>query len=519
MKRYDYLVIGAGSAGAAFAARKVEKHHSVALLEAGPNYTTAQMPTVWRSPNPLRGLQHPESFEDLVWEDVVSTRTDAQAPSLYWRGRGVGGSSAVNGQIAIRPPLEEFDSWVAEGCKDWGPAEVLPYFNKLESDNDYGDHDYHGADGPVPIFREQKKHWGSVDRALYDSARALGFPEADDINAPGATGVSRYPINSRDYERVSTNDAYLEPLRQNSKLNIYGDCTVDRIIFDGQRAIGVECFILGEHTKLFAENIVVSAGVIHSPAILMRSGIGPAATLANLSIECRSDLPVGESMQDHPLISLGLALKPECSISSPDDRHTNVAARYTSSTPARTFNDMFLIAMNQNIVSMNIADTSIGAGGIGVWVNQCFSRGNVMMRSADPFEQPYIRQNMLGDPRDRAKMRDGIRILGDIATSSHVRDICAYSPETVNKELFAALDDDDAALDTFMMNFASDTQHGTSTCRMGDPSSPTSVVDSDGHVLGVEGLRVVDASIFPSVSLANTNLTAIMVGEFMADRP
>src|SRR5699024_728685 len=138
---------------------------------------------------------------------------------------------------------------------------------------------------------------------------------------------------------------------------------------------------------------------------------------------------------------------------------------------------------------------------------------------ADPFEQPYIRQNMLGDPRDRAKMRDGIRILGDIATSSHVRDICAYSPETVNTELFAALDDDDAALDTFMMNFASDTQHGTSTCRMGDPSSPTSVVDSDGHVLGVEGLRVVDASIFPSVSLANTNLTAIMVGEFMADRP
>lgn len=141
-----------------------------------------------------------------------------------------------------------------------------------------------------------------------------------------------------------------------------------------------------------------------------------------------------------------------------------------------------------------------------------------MVRSANPNEQPYIRQNMLGDVRDRVKMREGIRFLAEIAETNFVNDICAYSPSEVNPELFAAVELGDDALDTFMLKFASDTQHGTSTCRMGDPSSATSVVDSDGFVLGVNGLRVIDASIFPSVSLSNTNLTAIMVGEYMADR-
>lgn len=515
---YDYVVVGAGSSGSAFAARKVEKGNSVVLLEAGPDYRSAEMPSVWRSPNPLRGLQNPESFANLVWKDLNSSRTDVQAPSLYWRGRGVGGSSAINGQIAIRPPLEEFDGWVSNGCKSWGPDDVLPYFNRLETDSDYGDEYYHGSTGPIPIFREDPDNWGAVDRAFHGAVRSLGVPEVADVNSPGATGVSRYPINSREYKRVSTNDAYLEPLREDPRLTIYGECTVDRVLFDGDRATGVTCIIDGERVDFHAENIVLAAGVIHSPTILMRSGVGPASSLEYLSVPCRADLPVGEGMQDHPLIGMGLALKSECAIPNADARHTNVAARYTSSTDDAQFNDMFLIAMNQNIVAMNIADTNVGAGGIGVWVNQCFSRGNVMVRSANPNEQPYIRQNMLGDVRDRVKMREGIRFLAEIAETNFVNDICAYSPSEVNPELFAAVELGDDALDTFMLKFASDTQHGTSTCRMGDPSSATSVVDSDGFVLGVNGLRVIDASIFPSVSLSNTNLTAIMVGEYMADR-
>lgn len=517
-KSYDYVVVGAGSSGSAFAARMVEKGHRVALLEAGPDYSSAEMPEVWRSPNPLKGLQNPESFADLVWEDLYSSRTDVQAPGLYWRGRGVGGSSAVNGQIAIRPPLEEFDSWVSAGCKGWGPDAVLPYFNKLERDIEYGSEYFHGSSGPIPIFREDPANWGSVDRALYDAVRGLGMSESEDINAPGATGVSRYPINSNEYRRVSTNDAYLEPLRDNPRLAIYGHCTVDRVLFDGDSAIGVSCLVRGERRDIFAENVVLAAGVIHSPAILIRSGIGPASALENIEIDCRASLPVGESMQDHPLISLGLALKPEHAIPTADARHTNVAARYTSATEDAQFNDMFLIAMNQNIVAMNIADTKIGAGGIGVWVNQCFSRGNVMVRSADPDEQPFVRQNMLGDARDRAKMREGLRFIAEIAETADVADICAYSPAEINPELFAAVEGGDEALDKFMLKHASDTQHGTSTCRMGDSAAATTVVDSDGCVLGVNALRVIDASIFPAVSLANTNLTAIMVGEYMADR-
>lgn len=518
-KEWDYIVVGAGSSGAAFAARLVEQGYAVALLEAGPDYRSAKMPEVWRSPNPLRGLQNPESFEDLVWTDLHSTRTDAQEPKLYWRGRGVGGSSAVNGQIAIRPPLEEFQMWLAEGCKGWGPDDVLPYFNKLESDEEYGDREYHGSDGPVPVFRAKPDDWGAVDRALANSARALGFPWEDDVNAPGATGVSRYPINSRNSLRVSTNDAYLEPLRADPRLTIIGDSLVDKILFSGSKAIGVRAVIGGEETDLFAGEIVLSAGVVHSPAILIRSGIGPAAQLSHLGLDCRVNLPVGESMQDHPLISMGLALKQEYAIPNPDARHTNVAVRYTSNVPAAEFNDMMMIAMNQNIVAMNIADTTIGAGGIGVWVNHAHSRGNVFVNSLDPNRQPFVRQNMLSDERDRARMREGLRYLQEISECSAVKEICAYRPDQINPEMFDALrsgSDDD--LDRFMLKFASDTQHGTSTCRMGDPNSPTTVVDSDGLVLGIESLRVVDASIFPFVSLANTNFTAIMVGEYMSDR-
>lgn len=513
---WDIIVVGAGSAGAALAVRSAEKGKRVLLLEAGPDYRSAEMPEAWRSPNPFRGLLDTGSAGRLIWAGVNSARTEKQEQALYWRGRGVGGSSSINGQIAIRPPMEDFDDWAAAGCAGWAPSDVLPYFARLEDDEEYGGEPYHGRGGPTPIFRMPQERWGAVDSALCAAALAAGHPWAPDVNAPSAAGVSPYPINSRAGRRVSVNDAYLEPARNLAGLTIRGDALVDRLVFAGDRAVGVRVVQDGAPVTEYADEIVLSAGVIHSPAILMRSGVGPAGDLSRLGIAVRQDLPVGRGMQDHPLILVALPLTDEAAIKTPDDRHTNVCVRYTSGPGAPPL-DMMLVSMNQNVLSMETADRRFVAGGLGIWLNQNDSRGLLTLTSADPDAQPDVRERMLSEARDRDRMREGVRALVEMARGPEVAPILDGPLDDWNASLFAALDDD-AALDDHLLATAADAQHGTGTCRMGAPGDPSTVVDPSCRVLGLDGVRVVDASIFPSVPRANTNLTAIMTGELMADR-
>ncbi|MGW0197276.1 GMC family oxidoreductase [Nonomuraea sp. NPDC003201] len=515
---WDIIVVGAGSAGAALAARSAERGKRVLLLEAGPDYRSARMHEAWRSPNPVRALLDPAAVEGMVWMGVTSSRTDGQAPAPYWRGRGVGGSSSINGQIAIRPPMDDFDDWAAAGCAGWSWRDVLPYFAKLEDDEEFGDEPYHGRGGPTPIFRMPRERWGGVDAALAAAALAAGHAWAPDVNAPGAAGVSPYPINSRAGRRVTVNDGYLEPARSLTGLTVRGDALVDQVLFAGDRAVGVRAVVGGTTVTAYADEIVLSAGVIHSPAILMRSGIGPAADLRRLGITVRRDLPVGLGMQDHPMIVVELPLTQEAAIKTADDRHTNVCVRYTSGRGGLP-HDMMFVSLNQNVLSMEAADTRFPAGGFGVWLNQNHSRGVLTLTSTDPQAQPEVRERMLSDSRDLERLRDGVRALVELARGPEAATIVAGSGsvEAGNKRLFAVLDDD-AALDEHLLATAVDAQHGTSTCRMGAPGDAATVVDPSCRVLGVEGLRVVDASIFPSVPRANTNLASIMVGELMADR-
>ena len=516
MNGWDLIVVGAGSAGAVLAARSARQGKNVLLLEAGPDYRSAEMPEIWRLPNPLRALSDPSAGAHLLHSGLIARRTEAQSPQPYMQGRGVGGGSAINGQIAIRPPMEDFADWSFDGCEGWSPEDVLPYFAKLEDDGEFAAAPWHGSGGPIPIHRMPRHEWGAVDKALCDTAVASGYGWNPDLNEPGATGVSPYPINSRDGRRVSTNDGYLEPVRELSNLTIRGGATVDRVLMSKRRAIGVRVLVDGQWREEFADRVVLSAGAVHSPAILHRSGFGPAGQLRALGCDIVEDLPVGQGVQDHALYFLGLPLNEE-SAASPDDRYTNVCVRYSSDEPDASPNDMMFVACNQNVLALANADIRFGAGAFLVWLNQVHSRGTVTLTSADPLAQPALDQRMLSDRRDRDRLRSGVRALLALARDSRAAGIMNGTFDEVNAPLLSAVGDD-TALDDHLLQTVADGQHLTSSCRMGQPNDPATVVDPMCQVLGAEALHVVDASIFLSCPRANTNLAAIMAGELMADR-
>lgn len=516
--RWDTVIVGSGAAGSCLAARLSEDcGRSVLLVEAGRDYALAETPSEIASANPYRVLMPDEFQRTYLWYEQQARRTRAQKPKPYWIGKGVGGSSSINAQIAIRGVLEAFDRWSELGCDGWTGDSVLPYFKALENDLDFGDRPFHGNRGPIPIYRAPQSAWGPVDIALRDAGHALGHIWCDDLNAPDAVGITTYAMNSRQGRRVSVKEAYLEPSRGRQNLTVMSEVMVDRVLLSGRAATGIRVVTPSGPQDIEAGEVILSAGAVNSPAILMRSGLGARATLEPLGIPSIHELPgVGENMMEHPAVRIQLRLHDSRAGMDDDFRHTNCAIKLSSGLAGGSMSDLVMVAMNHGGFGGE-ADNQWASAAIHMLLYDAHSRGRLTITSADPGSVPDIDLNMLSDRSDLDRLRFGVRHLFEIGGTSAVQEACrSVGCGSASLPLPVLADASDEQIDAWLLSDAGEGLHPAGTCRMGALDDHYAVVDKSGRVRGIRALRVIDASIMPADCRANTHLTTIMIAEKIA---
>jgi 5-(hydroxymethyl)furfural/furfural oxidase len=560
---YDYIIVGGGSAGSVLANRlSARSSNKVLVCEAGQDTPPGNEPPEIRDSYSGTAYFDPRFHwtELKVHTQIVSHNNPHEnRPPLrkYEQARVLGGGSSINGQMANRGAPTDYAEWVNRGAEGWGWDAVLPYFKKVERDLDF-DGPYHGKDGRIPVRRIPVEHWTRHAQAVGESCKLAGMQFLPDQNGEFVDGYFPVTHSNAEEQRVSAAMGYLDATtRKRPNLTISTDTQVKSLLFDGTRCVGVTASVNGSDTEFRGREIILSSGAIHSPAHLLRAGIGPVGHLRDMGIEVVSALPgVGQRLMDHPSISLSSYIRPNARMNEHTRRHIQVGIRYSSDMPGIPKGDMFVAVVSKS------AWHAVGEqlASLLTFINRTYSEtGQVKLASRDWRAEPIVEFNLLSDTRDLDRLKTGFKKMAALQMLEPLKAVtdnpfpASYSDRvrkigvvnTKNKVLtsiiakfldgpaalrkymidkyvvegftFEQVMNDDDALEAFVRQAAIGVWHASCTCRMGRNDDPMAVTDIAGRVRGVQGLRVVDASIFPIVPCANTNFPTLMTAEKISD--